>query len=637
MSTLLSGYGLEFHRKVHGYKILMSLVFSGMFSMSGIAAVPIHEFEVNSDFATAGCVSVAITNDGADTFLSANCSASSADPQVSISNLDLSGREFDLSIYDMVEIRMKTGAAVTGGAVIYWGTTDNSFYSSERMQAFTTTNDNNWHTYVCSMADNTSWSGLLSKLRIDPMSGSANSGKSFSIDYIRLRSDGGEYSDVDPVVLNMLWRVKVGSGGWDRMTTIARSERTNYVSEGQVFYVPQFSGSDRHVLNRFCNSATYDHRDYTTASLTGYSTAAPIGYPWTSQFPGTDLILQFNKQLVGKVDWATGYAGEDFTGYTHSFLPVDLFGYSRYGLQTNQSPGDLLSITGGGVTYKSSRVAGGAIFEVWWNGEQFINNFDYGRQMQSALFFTNINDTVDGICNPTEAGAGAGAAGGWAAWENDIEARQGSPILHAFNIGGTQITQCVPLDFLPEQVGGGVGHPVIYSGLQLGKELTPDFRGLGTVAKYVTVLHSPEAINGGRHIEIPTVYLRKKFNHFFKYNADANVCSEVTVNVDGESVEYNTIAHGGVIAADGSSDTSNALGIYGVHVGSGGSVTGYKIFNFAWPQFDDDQYSPATTKLSAINNADISEGDNRFATYIVVGTLETVTNKMHTLCQLGVK
>ena len=38
------------------------------------------------------------------------------------------------------------------------------------------------------------------------------------------------------------------------------------------------------------------------------------------------------------------------------------------------------------MTVKSNLAVGCALWEWWWNGIQFVNDYDYGRQMQVAMY-----------------------------------------------------------------------------------------------------------------------------------------------------------------------------------------------------------------------------------------------------------
>ncbi len=73
------------------------------------------------------------------------------------------------------------------------------------------------------------------------------------------------------------------------------------------------------------------------------------------------------------------------------------YGYPRWGNILHQP----LSASGGGVKVTANLVAGGSIWELWWGGEQLINDYDFGRQIQVAFNLTNKAE----VDNPTEAGS----------------------------------------------------------------------------------------------------------------------------------------------------------------------------------------------------------------------------------------
>src|SRR5579884_1225590 len=56
------------------------------------------------------------------------------------------------------------------------------------------------------------------------------------------------------------------------------------------------------------------------------------------------------------------------------------------------------------VITTTSRVAG-AIHSLTWNGKEFLDSFDHGRQLQSAANFDCGGDLLDETFNPTEAGS----------------------------------------------------------------------------------------------------------------------------------------------------------------------------------------------------------------------------------------
>ena len=269
------------------------------------------------------------------------------------------------------------------------------------------------------------------------------------------------------VNLNVLWRVVVN--GTDRMTTVDPSERDLFPLEGQLFYVPQSPMPGETPLYRLLNFTGTDHTDSTKA-LKGYVVEGPSGFPWdtNSSVPGLIQLFEGFDRQTG--DHALVRPDEFLPGYAPKALGV--YGYGRFG-NLEES---LVSLSAGGVTIKSNRVAGGTLWRWFWNGVQFVNTYDYGREIQSAFCFNGCD------ANPTEAGdtfSSPSTAPG---------VRHGSPLLVAKNLGSTQITRAIPLQFDPSGMGGGPANPVVWSDIGLGKDITLDFHDMGSVAKYTTHL-----------------------------------------------------------------------------------------------------------------------------------------------------
>ncbi|PYV67481.1 MAG: hypothetical protein DMG96_39240 [Acidobacteria bacterium] len=75
--------------------------------------------------------------------------------------------------------------------------------------------------------------------------------------------------------------------------------------------------------------------------------------------------------------------------------PLAAYGYPRFGNASEV----LLSLSAGGVTVQSNAVAGGATWRWFWNGVQFLNHADSGREIQAAFYYGTTPDL-----NPNEAG-----------------------------------------------------------------------------------------------------------------------------------------------------------------------------------------------------------------------------------------
>jgi hypothetical protein len=180
-----------------------------------------------------------------------------------------------------------------------------------------------------------------------------------------------------PTTLRVLYRVLYT--GTDRMTSIDFGERNVFPLEGQIYYVPDQSGSGRTALNRYFNAGITDHA-YGTNSPAGYTLEETLGYPWAqASLPGLDVLSEAVNSSTG--DHALVALSESLSGYTAGSLGV--FGYRRF-LNTTEA---ILSLSAGGVTVESNKVAGGVTWRWFWNGMEFENHNGYGSEIQAAFYY----------------------------------------------------------------------------------------------------------------------------------------------------------------------------------------------------------------------------------------------------------
>lgn len=76
--------------------------------------------------------------------------------------------------YQFIQIKVSSNAQNTDGKV-YFTTSNSSTFDESKSVNFTTTNDGVWYTYTINMASNSLWQGVITRIRIDPVSnGNAN-------------------------------------------------------------------------------------------------------------------------------------------------------------------------------------------------------------------------------------------------------------------------------------------------------------------------------------------------------------------------------------------------------------------------------------------------------------------------------
>jgi hypothetical protein len=225
----------------------------------------------------------------------------------------------------------------------------------------------------------------------------------------------------------------------------------------------------------------------------------------------------------------------------------------------------------------------------------------------------------------------------------DPSIKHGSPVLQFQNQGTTQITRAVPLNWLPTVYGGDQDHPVIWDSLVLGKDLTLDFKNLGPVAKYTTHVFLPTSAVGG--IQNPAGYLLSSFNCYWTYDAESQNLSEVTtVMPDGCTANTNTsfgghafsVNFGGIIMSDASG--ANAMGVYGVSVGQGGSVSYFAMFKFfCWGDGPSETSGDNTAWSAVYATGTVPAGETTYNVFLITDSVQNVTARMDDLFRLRVR
>jgi hypothetical protein len=318
----------------------------------------------------------------------------------------------------------------------------------------------------------------------------------------------------------------------DHLTTSSRNETPWGFAEGSIFYVPKDSGSGRHTLYRLYSGVEYNHMDSLIPGEQGFGTDFVLGYPFDEPVSGTASLVRW----VGNGTATTGdrmmsIGGvEDWSGSQYqvdtSFSPNGSlgYGYPRF-KNACEVPVD---ITNGldpedadYVRLRANKVAGGIINELQWDKKQFVNNFDFGRQIQIALFKHHIpGHTADNSDNPTEGGdtyscnmlGTTATPDGWA---------HGSPLI-SFDVGASTLsTTTVPLQFLPASWGGGPDNPVAWTGT-FSKTVQIGLPGHPRIIRWTTRAHFPTAATGV-YMNLVAAHLVTDFNRLYIDDADQPV------------------------------------------------------------------------------------------------------------------
>lgn len=434
------------------------------------------------------------------------------------------------------------------------------------------------------------------------------------------QSNGPVYN-LDATSMNFLWRVRLPRpGGFDYMTTNSSYER-NYivqylggVSEGPIYYTQSSNSAGAAPLYRLYQPNIPDHMESEIPDEGGYNLEGIQGYPWSTsnaRLGLTQILRAFNPS---NYDQATVQPGESLPGYS-KVGGFAKWGYARYKLLDDNA--NLLSLTSGGVTVDSNRNAGGCVWQWTYRGVQYIENFDYGREMQSVFFFPNDRG---GLNNPTECGDGFSER-----WD-PVEDRHGSPMVVGYNSGNRQITRAAPLEWY-KQNGVSYDHPMVYTNMQIGKDLEMNFANWGPVAKYSTYVKTPIDINLNQEnaLYIPTIYVRSNFTQYYTFDAATYQLTPRTIICGGDRLRYlPDSGFGGLIIAD--SAGQNAMGLFGPGANIGGDVDIFTMVNnlcLGWPN----EFSI----LSAAYKRLLPATGRYYTTYVMSGTLAEVQNYMRKL------
>jgi hypothetical protein len=453
----------------------------------------------------------------------------------------------------------------------------------------------------------------------------------FGLGLCLLLATGGDASGPkDNLVLAILgrWQRINGLGKADPVTVSDRDETMGGTMEGQMFYVPALPAADNQRLYRLYDRAGDAHRDSLLPGEGDFRAEGTLGFPFKTQLPGTQAMRRDAAgsarlevapttpnlpQLPssGRLDEVTGDAP---TG------PLLGYGYPRFA----NNGVTRLTVEGRAVKLAANLVAGGAISELTWNGKQFINNYDFGRQIQIAL---NLSHEAEAI-NPTEAGDLYGFPGtSVVAWAH------GSPLLSSSVKGTTLRTECHPLQWKPQNWGGGPGNPVMWQGT-IGKRVDLDYGGSPNVIRWTTTVNFPSA-EPWVNMEVVTAYLNAEFTRFYALNTVTGTNTEMTDLVpNGGCIDPQQDARlrppaGGVIIA--TEDGAYALGVY-----RRSANTTYGLCKFLG-YGGSGQYGFSTTKWNLLWRPPkgVQPGPVSISCYLLVGTLDKVVAEAKRLYQEG--
>lgn len=260
------------------------------------------------------------------------------------------------------------------------------------------------------------------------------------------------------------------------------------------------------------------------------------------------------------------------------------------------------------VITTTSRLAG-AIHSLTWNGREFIDSADHGRQLQSASNFDADAPFIPETFNPTEAGSVDDGAG----------PRSSSRLLH--QIAQDNLLQTTSqMAFWLKPGGASQGHPArnttIVSNHLLTKRVQIGYRNLPGVIQYDVTFSVPLGENHKyAQFESVTGYMPPEFSTFWALNPKTHELEPLSDGPGEQSMP--------VILA--TSDKSYAMGILARDPTPRGMTgPGYGRFRFK---------AEKVVKWNCVyrlhdQSRGIAAADYSFRHFVLVGRLETVKASM---------
>lgn len=232
---------------------------------------------------------------------------------------------------------------------------------------------------------------------------------------------------------------------------------------------------------------------------------------------------------------------------------------------------------GSPIVARAANAFGGAISSLTWNGKEFINSSDHGRELQSASSFDGLGESY----NPTEAGA-------------NLDRYLSTSLVRSLSTRGNVLEGETQMAFWH----GGLSQHV------LRRKVTIGFLGIPNVIQHLITFVIPEAHRSGT-FEALTGYMPPEFTQFYTYDPASHSLDTLS---DGPGEQPLPVIFA-------TSDGQYAMGVYSAEP-SALRHGGYGRFRFA---------AQRVVKWNCVYRiAHIAPGEYQTECYSIVGSLEDV-------------
>ena len=267
--------------------------------------------------------------------------------------------------------------------------------------------------------------------------------------------------------------------------------------------------------------------------------------------------------------------------------------------------------SGSEIVIRTTARLAGAIDSLTWNGKEFIDSFDHGRQLQSASNFDAGGPLTAETFNPTEAGSRKDGRG----------ASSTSRLLHLVTgPGQLQTTTQMAFWLAPDETSEGspAKNTTLLSNHLLTKRVQIGYRQLPHVIQYEVTFGLPiNEVHRHAVFEAVTGYMPAEFDTFLKYDAGRDAFEAIDDGPGEQSCP--------VILSTRSE--SHAMGVYSPEQPSPGfEHVGYGRFRFVG-----DRVVKWNCVFRVDDRSGIKPRDFSFRCFVIVGDLATVKQSMSQL------
>ncbi len=269
-------------------------------------------------------------------------------------------------------------------------------------------------------------------------------------------------------------------------------------------------------------------------------------------------------------------------------------------------------VLGDTLTLRTSSAFAGAIVSLLWRGQEFINQDDHGRELQSAVSFNGLGECF----NPTEAGSGRDGN------QNQTTSRLLSlqAGLHDLKTSTKMAFWTSPGDLYPNGCGGNPSlttaqNTTAVSGVILDKHVTIGFKEVENAIEYFVTYHVPDPLDpslalphGPAVFEALTGYMPKTFQKFMTFDPAHQILSDLSHEAGEQGLPI-------IFATD---DQKYAMGIYSP------DLPQQQFAQVGYGRFDFSQIGNTTKWNAVFRTKKTPAGTYSFRMYVLVGTVDDV-------------